>query len=38
MAILTVGILKNLIENIPDEYTVEYNNKTTISPIGDSRN
>lgn len=35
MAILTVEILKKLIENIPDNYTVEYDNKKTISPIGD---
>ena len=35
MAILTVEILKKLIENIPGNYTVEYSTEKTISPIGD---
>ncbi len=35
MAILTVGILKKLIENIPNDFTVEYDKETTIAPIDD---
>lgn len=35
MVILTVGILKNLMENMPNDFTVEYDNKKTISPIND---
>ncbi|MBR5503956.1 MAG: hypothetical protein IKV87_05905 [Methanobrevibacter sp.] len=35
MAILTIEVLKKIIENIPDDYTVEYDNKKTISPIED---
>lgn len=35
MAILTIEVLKNLIENIPDDYTVEYNKEVTIAPITD---
>ncbi|MGN0176614.1 MAG: hypothetical protein ACI389_02125 [Methanobrevibacter sp.] len=35
MAILTIDVLKNLIENIPDDYTVEYNKEVTIAPIED---
>lgn len=36
MAILTIDVLKNLIENIPDDYTVEYNKEVTIAPIDDT--
>ena len=35
MAILTIELLKKLIENIPDNFTVEYDNKKAISPISD---
>lgn len=35
MAILTIEVLKKLIENIPDDYTVEYDKETTIAPITD---
>lgn len=35
MAILTIAVLKRIIENIPESYTIEYDNKTTISPIDD---
>ena len=35
MAILTIGVLKKLIENMPDDYTVEYDNEETIAPIED---
>lgn len=35
MAILTIGVLKKLIENMPDEYTVEYDKEETIAPIED---
>ena len=35
MAILTIEVLKNLIENILDDYTVEYNKEVTIVPITD---
>lgn len=35
MTILTVEVLKKLIENLPDDFTVEYDKKTTISPIID---
>lgn len=35
MAILTIEILKKLIDNMPNDFTVEYDNKTTISPIDD---
>lgn len=35
MAILTIEVLKNLIENIPDDYTVEYDKEVTIAPIND---
>ena len=35
MAILTIDVLKNLIENIPDDYTVEYNKEVNIAPIDD---
>lgn len=36
MAILTIEVLKNLIENMPNEYTVEYDKEVTIVPIRDS--
>lgn len=35
MAILTVEILKKIIENTPEDYTVEYNKDVTIAPIED---
>ena len=35
MTILTIGILKKLIENIPEDYTVEYGGESTIVPIDD---
>ncbi len=35
MAILTIEVLKKLIENVPDEYTVEYDKEVTIAPIED---
>lgn len=35
MTILTIDVLKSLIENIPDDYTVEYNKEVTIAPITD---
>lgn len=35
MAILTIEVLKKLIENIPDDYNVEYDKETTIAPITD---
>ena len=35
MAILTIGLLKQIITNIPDEYEVEYDKKETIAPIVD---
>lgn len=35
MAILTIEVLKNLIESIPDDYTVEYDKEVTIAPITD---
>ena len=35
MAILTIGVLKKLIENMPDDYTVEYDNEVRIAPIED---
>lgn len=30
-----MGVLKKLIENIPEEYNIEYDNKTTIAPVID---
>ena len=36
MAILTIDVLKKLIENMPDDYTVEYDKEMTIAPITDS--
>ena len=35
MAILTIEVLKKLIENMPDDYTVEYDNGGSIAPIED---
>ena len=35
MAILTIEVLKKLIENILDDYTVEYDGEVTIVPIED---
>lgn len=35
MAILTIDVLKKLIENIPEDYTVEYDKEVTIAPITD---
>ena len=35
MAILTIEVLKKLIENVPDDYTVEYDKEVTIAPITD---
>ena len=35
MAILTIDVLKKVIENLPSDYAVEYDNGTTISPIED---
>ena len=35
MTILTIEVLKKLIENIPNDYTVEYDKETTIAPIED---
>lgn len=35
MAILTIDVLKKLIENVPDDYTVEYDKEATIAPITD---
>ena len=35
MAILTIDVLKRLIENIPEDCTVEYEKETTIAPIDD---
>lgn len=36
MAVLTIETLKKLIDNIPDDFTVEYDNKTIIVPIYDT--
>ena len=33
MTILTIDVLKKIIENVPEEFTVEHNNKSTIVPI-----
>ena len=35
MAILNIEVLKRIIENIPEDYTIEYDNKETIVPIDD---
>ena len=35
MAILTIEVLKNLIESIPDDYTVEYDKEVSSAPITD---
>ena len=36
MAILTIEVLKKIIENIPEDYTVEYDKEVTIAPIDDT--
>ena len=35
MTALTVEVLKKIIENIPSDFTVEYNDDTTVAPITD---
>ena len=35
MAILTIGLLKQIITNISDEYEVEYDKKEIIVPLED---
>ncbi|MBR2558743.1 MAG: hypothetical protein IKE95_10335 [Methanobrevibacter sp.] len=35
MAILTIDVLKKIIENIPEDFTVEYDNQTSTIPIDD---
>ena len=35
MATLTIEVLKKVIENLPNDYTVEYNKEVTIAPIED---
>ena len=35
MAILTIDVLKKIVENLPDDFTVEYSNNKIISPIND---
>ena len=35
MAILTIEVLKQVIEHLPDDYAVGYDNGTTVSPIED---
>ena len=35
MAILSVGVLKQIIENLPEHYMVEYDNGTTTTPVSD---
>ena len=35
MAIITVGVLKRVIQNISDEYEIEFSNKTTVVPVTD---
>ena len=35
MDILTVGVLKQILDKVPEDYTVEFKNKTTIMPIDD---
>ena len=32
---MTIGVLKKIIENIPEDFTVECDNKTTIVPLED---
>ena len=36
MAVLTIEVLKKVIENLPNDYTVEYNKEVTIAPIDDT--
>ncbi len=33
MTNLTIEILKRVIQNVPDEFTIEFSNKTTTVPI-----
>lgn len=33
MTILTIDVLKKLIENMTDDYTVEYDKEVTITPL-----
>ncbi|MBQ2652664.1 MAG: hypothetical protein IJF83_03845 [Methanobrevibacter sp.] len=35
MAILSVEVLKKIIENVPEDYTVEYENQKTTAPLAD---
>ena len=35
MTTLTTEVLKKIIENVPEDYTVEYDKETTIAPITD---
>ena len=35
MAILTIDVLKKIIENVPEDYDVEFYNGTTNVPISD---
>ena len=35
MEIITIGVLKKVIEKLPDDFTVAYENKTTTTPISD---
>ena len=35
MTVLTIEVLKKLIQNMPDDFTVEYYNKDTIAPISE---
>ena len=32
MTILTIGVLKKIIENIPEDFTIEYSKEETIAP------
>lgn len=33
MAILTIETLKKLVENVPNDFTVEYDKEVTITPL-----
>ena len=35
MATLTIEVLKKVIDHIPDDFTVEFSNKTTTVPVTD---
>ena len=35
MTTLTIDVLKKIIENMPEDYTVEYDKEVTIAPISD---